>query len=178
VTPTRSPEQHSRRSGDRRPALKEKFQFQGGAFFTNSVKRLLHFNNSFLREVDAVNWKTLTARFLQKDGNSLLMEVDLEVYGMPALLKVAHKFTDRCFVHLQRRNEQIVEVRFEARDLRFPLEPIAGEFCNEVLDQRLREILARESEPVRNLILAHALSGIGLTDTEDQAPQNHDPGAK
>jgi His-Xaa-Ser system protein HxsD len=115
---------------------------------------------------------------VQKDGDSLLMEVDLGVYGLPALLKVADRFTDRCFVHVQRRNEQFVEVRLQSKDLRVPLEPIVGEFCNEVLDQRLREIVARESEPVRNLILAHALSGISLTDSEGKPPQNNDAGTK
>jgi hypothetical protein len=34
------------------------------------------------------------------------------------------------------------------------------------LDQSLREIVARESEPVRNLILAHALSRTPFVDPE------------
>lgn len=106
------------------------------------------------------------------------MEVDLEVYGLTALLKVADKFTDRCFVHLQRRNEQIVEVRFRSKDSQSTLDSIAGEFCNEVLDQRLREVVARESEPVRNLIFAHALSRVGLADSEPEAPQDDDSRSK
>jgi His-Xaa-Ser system protein HxsD len=106
------------------------------------------------------------------------MEVDLGVYGLAALLKVADKFTDRCFVHLQRRNEQIVEVRFRSKASGVPLDAIAGEFCNEVLDQRLREIVAIESEPVRNLVLAHALSRVGLTDSEPKVPQDDDTGIK
>ncbi len=52
----------------------------------------------------------LTARFLHEDQEGLLMEVDLGIYGMPALLKVAYKFTDRCFVHLQQRGDRTVEV--------------------------------------------------------------------
>lgn len=104
------------------------------------------------------------------------MEVDLEVYGLAALLKVAAKFTDRCFVHLQRRGEQIVEVRFRSKS-QLPLDSIAGEFCNEILDQSLREIVARESEPVRNLVLAYALSRVGLANPESGVPQNDDFGS-
>jgi His-Xaa-Ser system protein HxsD len=105
---------------------------------------------------------------LHEDEDGLFMEVDLGIYGLPALLKVAQKFTDRCFVHLRQRNEQIVEVRFRLKSAEIPLQPIAGEFCNEVLDQRLREIVARESKPVRNLIMAHALSRTGLATTESE----------
>lgn len=94
--------------------------------------------------------------------------MDLEVYGLPALLKVAYKFTDRCFIHLQYRTERTVEVRLRAKGSQVSLDVIAGEFCNEVLDQRLREIVARESEPVRNLVLAHALSRVGLANSESE----------
>lgn len=106
------------------------------------------------------------------------MEVDLQVYGLAALLKVAHRFTDRCVVHLERRDPQTIEVRFRPKGDQIPLESIAGEFCNEILDQRLREIVAHESEPVRNLILAHALSGVGLATPNAKAPHDNDIGSK
>src|SRR5256885_1403771 len=96
------------------------------------------------------------------------MEVDLDVYGLQPLLKVAHKFAGRCFVHLQHRNERIVEVRIRSKNFELPLDSIAGEFCNEVLDQTLREIVARESEPVRNLVMAHALSRVNFANSESE----------
>ena len=108
----------------------------------------------------------VNATFLQTDGSGLLAEVDLGVYGLPALLRVAYRFTDRCYLHLQRKSEHVVEVRFRAKAPETALENIAGEFCNELLDQSLREIVARESEPVRNLILAHALSRTPFVDPE------------
>jgi His-Xaa-Ser system protein HxsD len=98
------------------------------------------------------------AAFLQTDGGGLLAEVDLGVYTLSALLRVAYRFTDRCYLHLQKKSERVVDVRFRPKADECPLDKIAGQFCNELLDQSLREIVARESEPVRNLILAHALS--------------------
>ena len=108
----------------------------------------------------------VNATFLQTDGSGLLTEVDLGIYSVPALLRVAYRFTDRCYLHLQRKSEHVVEVRFRARTSEIGLQNIAGEFCNELLDQSLREIVARESEPVRNLILAHALSRTPFVDPE------------
>ena len=104
------------------------------------------------------------------------MEVDLGIYGLAALQKVAYKFTDRCFIHLKHRDDRIVEVRFRSKGSQLSLDSIAGEFCNEILDQRLREIVGRESEPVRNLILAHALSRVGLANSGH--PQDSDSGPK
>ena len=62
------------------------------------------------------------------------------VYGLAALQKVAYKFTDRCFIHLKHRDDRIVEVRFRSKGSQLLSNSIAGEFCNEILDQRLREI--------------------------------------
>lgn len=81
-------------------------------------------------------------------------------------MKVAYRFTDRCYVHLQHRSEKIVTVRFEVKSNQQRLDDLAGEFCNELLDQTLREIIGRESESVRNLVLAHALSRGHLTPSE------------
>jgi His-Xaa-Ser system protein HxsD len=100
----------------------------------------------------------VNATFLQADGPGLLAQVDLGVYSLSALLRVAYRFTDRCYLHLQRQSGQKIEVRFRSKSSETSLDQIAGEFCNEILDQTLREIVACESEPVRNLILAHALS--------------------
>ncbi|MEY2484195.1 MAG: hypothetical protein QOK24_2723 [Verrucomicrobiota bacterium] len=108
----------------------------------------------------------MKATFLEADGSGLLAEVDLGVYSIPALLRVAYRFTDRCYVHLQHKNEHVVEVRFRSKKDGAALAAIAGEFCNELLDQSLREIVASESAPVRNLIIAHALSRTPFVEPE------------
>src|SRR5437764_5554272 len=135
-------------------------------------------NNCFLYQTELLESATLTARFLHQDDDGLLMEVDLGVYGLAALQKVAYKFTDRCFIHLKHREDRIVEVRFRSKGSQLSLDSIAGEFCNEILDQRLRELVGRDSEPVRNLILAHALSRVGLANSEPEHSQNSDSGSK
>jgi His-Xaa-Ser system protein HxsD len=111
------------------------------------------------------------ATFLQAESDGLLVQVDLGVYPISALLRVAYRFTDRCYLHLQRAGDS-VDVRFRTKTASPPLDQIAGDFCNELLDQSLREIVARESEPVRNLILAHALS---RTSFADPKPETNPP---
>jgi len=123
------------------------------------------FNPFFFRQF-SLNSQLLTATFLKTEGPGLLAEVDLGIYHESALMKVAYRFTDRCYVHLQHRREKIVTVHFEPKSDQQRLGDLAGEFCNELLDQSLREIIGRESEPIRNLVLAHALSRGHLTSSE------------
>jgi His-Xaa-Ser system protein HxsD len=109
---------------------------------------------------------------LQSEDEGLVAEIDLGIYHESALMKVVYRFTDRCFVHLQHRSDKIVEVRFQSKNPQEPLDHIAGDFCNELLDQTLREIIGRESEPVRNLVLAHALSRGHITNSKPTCPQD------
>lgn len=105
--------------------------------------------------------------FMQSEGDALMLEVDLGVYSSSALLKVAYRFTDRCYLHLQKKSESVVEVRFRTKSATEKVVQIAGEFFNEMLDQSLREIISKESEAERNLILAHALSKTCLVQPEE-----------
>ena len=105
---------------------------------------------------------------LESDG-SIQVSVDLRVYGQNALLKAAHRFTDRCHLHLRTQDEHTVIASFRHKQADAgDLAAVAGEFANELLDQRLRALVQQESEPVRNLILAHALSRTSLVDAEMQ----------
>jgi His-Xaa-Ser system protein HxsD len=115
--------------------------------------------------------RPVTATFLNPDGDGLLAEVDLQIYGREALMKVVYKFTDRCFIHLQHRDERIVEVRFQPKTSEISLKMVAGEFFNDLLDQQLREVVGRESEQIRNLILAHALSKTDFALSDPENPQ-------
>lgn len=107
-----------------------------------------------------------SCHFLVAEGNQLYAVIDLTVYSETAVLRAAHKFTDRCHLHLEREAATRIGVRFRAKDGTVDCTRIAGDFFNEILDQRLREIVQKESEPVRNLILAQALSGTALIHPE------------
>jgi His-Xaa-Ser system protein HxsD len=60
----------------------------------------------------------------------------------------------RCVVHVDEAHANDVE-------------PILADFRNAVIDETLRERIRRETEEVRNLILALAFSNTGLVDAAD-----------
>jgi His-Xaa-Ser system protein HxsD len=92
------------------------------------------------------------------------LEFDLAVYRLSAIKKAAYRFGDRFHVQLaggQHDRVQVVLIpKTDADDAEF----WAGEFCNEVLDQDLREVVAEETSAIRNLLLAQAFSATSLLD--------------
>ena len=90
---------------------------------------------------------------------SLLL--DTSVYSMTAIQKCAYLFTSRAFVVIQLKSEKLVEVQIRAKSGQ-DNDTLVGEFLNEALDQNLRELIARETEGVRDLIITHALSKTSL----------------
>ena len=118
----------------------------------------------------------MKSNFHKVEDGCVLVEVDLGVYGIGPLLRAAYEMTDRCYIHLQSRSEHCVEARFRPKDGSDDgAADLAGVFCNELLDQALRAKLSAETEPVRNLILAHALSHTSLTEDLESVELGDDP---
>lgn len=110
------------------------------------------------------------------DGEGLLVAFDTSVYRLTAIKKAAHKFGDRFHILIRPAREGRVEAVLKAKTALADPERVAGEFCNEVLDQELRELIAQETQAVRDLILAHAFSKTSLLSTEsEQADYHTDP---
>jgi His-Xaa-Ser system protein HxsD len=106
----------------------------------------------------------------------ITLSVDATVYGLSAVKKAAYRLGDRCFVQIEAPTGAPIVVRLSPKSADMPIERLEGEFRNELLDQDLRESIAKETERVRNLILAQAFSGAALTDTvADTADYRDDP---
>ncbi len=91
---------------------------------------------------------------------SLKFTVDPEIYGELAVLKATYRFTDRYFIKIEKG-----AVTFTPKGTAID-NNLEGKFFNELLDQRLREKIAQETLPARNLIMAYALSSL---DTDGDA---------
>jgi His-Xaa-Ser system protein HxsD len=91
-----------------------------------------------------------------------------QVYSIDAIKKAAYRFSDVLSVDIVPRSAEIECV------IHFISDPtdeeqaqrIVAAFRNEVLDQDLRSIIAKETEATRNAILAFALSKTGLQGSE------------
>src|SRR5271157_2664071 len=101
---------------------------------------------------------------------------DSTVYRLSAIKKAAYKFQKHFHSVITTQDNGSIEVVLKTKTPISNLEKLVGEFCNEVLDQDLRELVAEQTEGVRNLLLAHAFSQTSLVGTElESADYHQDP---
>jgi His-Xaa-Ser system protein HxsD len=111
-------------------------------------------------------------------GSSIALEIDTSIYEVAAVLRACYKLTGRCYFFLARCPEapHIISVMLSAKQAGGDLDVLTGELCNELLDQQIRETLARESGPIRELIVAQAFSEGNLLDPlRDEGNYQEDP---
>jgi His-Xaa-Ser system protein HxsD len=97
------------------------------------------------------------------DG-SISVCFDARVCPLDAIKKAAYKFAKDCSVILGADGDNYLATIsfFDAATEPSAKKRLVGAFCNEVIDQELREKIATQTEPVRNLILAQAFSKTSL----------------
>lgn len=109
---------------------------------------------------------------MDKDQNTQPIEyvetLSLSTYSLNAMKKASYKFSSEFSVKLEKIDDEKIKVDFEFNpkvddEVRADL---IRQFHNELLDQDLREIVFKETEGVRNLILAHAFSKTTLIERE------------
>ena len=108
----------------------------------------------------------------------LVVDLDCAVYRLSAVKKASYKFGDRFHIKIETLPNGWARVTLKAKV--GTVEPVlaAGEFCNEVLDQELREVVANETATIRDLLLAHAFCATDLLDqSTDAGNANSDPSA-
>ena len=88
---------------------------------------------------------------------------DTNVYKLDVLKKAAYRFTDKFSVNFRLDSSQVIcELNFPDKKSKEYIELTINDFKSEVLDQDLREKVSKETEAVRNIILAHAFSRTSL----------------
>jgi His-Xaa-Ser system protein HxsD len=109
---------------------------------------------------------------------AVALKVDLSVFAMEAVLRAAYKFTDRCHLFVERpinEGKQAV-VTFRPKGEAAAVDMIVGDFANELIDQQLREHLAREAGPIREILVAQAFAEGNLLDPDrDDGDYLRDP---
>ena len=100
------------------------------------------------------------------EAHSLLL--DTSIYKLEAIKKTAYKFADRTSVIINPHSGSSVTVvfNFVGQNANNNPEQIISDFCNELLDQDLREIVKSETGALKNAIIAHAFSRTSLTQEE------------
>jgi His-Xaa-Ser system protein HxsD len=98
------------------------------------------------------------------DGTQVVT-FDSTIYRPNAIKKAAYKFGGLFYV-LITQLDRATEVRLKPKESCTSPDALVGEFCNEVLDQELRETVAEETAGIRDLLLAQAFSKTTLIDPE------------
>jgi His-Xaa-Ser system protein HxsD len=97
------------------------------------------------------------------DDDSLVMAVNADLYSREALFRVCYLFTDRCYLFLsQDEDSPVVQVRFNRKSSGTDLNEVAGEFSNELINQKVRLDVAAETKTIRELIVAQAFAEADL----------------
>jgi His-Xaa-Ser system protein HxsD len=105
----------------------------------------------------------LTAGWSPKTMKQEIIIFDNSVYSISAVKKAAYRFLDVFSATISTEDGAIkCTIAFPSGPNEERIVSIIDDFRKEVLDQDLREILKRETEQVRNLILAHAFSKTGI----------------
>lgn len=84
------------------------------------------------------------------------LKFDVRVFSIETVKRTLYRFTDKCSFDIQASDSEItVNVNTDNDEL-------PARIKNEVLDQDLRDSLAKETANIRTLILANAFSNTGL----------------
>jgi len=93
----------------------------------------------------------------------VILIFDATIYSADAIKKAAYRSINRFAINIAKENNQIkCSLTFKDSATETQIKFYIDEFKKEVLDQDLRESIKKETEGVRNLILAHTFSKTGL----------------
>lgn len=83
------------------------------------------------------------------------------IYGLRAIKKAAHKFQNQLFVLIKQHGSSN-EVQLISNACCKSFDTLVREFCNEVLDQELRDRVAQEMAGIRCLLFTQLFSKTSL----------------
>jgi His-Xaa-Ser system protein HxsD len=101
-----------------------------------------------------------------EDG-ALRIALPLEVYGLAALFRSCYRLTDHSFVYLSAPKDGVIEVTLIAKTGRVTdTDQLAGDFLNDLIDQRLRVDIGEETRAIRELIVTQAFAPVDVIDDQ------------
>jgi His-Xaa-Ser system protein HxsD len=95
---------------------------------------------------------------VRPDGEVAYYMANTALYSTEAVFRACYQYTDRCFLFLQPTHDGIL-VEFRKRHPSSDLNEMVGSFANELINQRVRADIARETAPIRELIVTQAFAG-------------------
>ncbi len=90
----------------------------------------------------------------------LALAVDTTIYSRATIFRACYATTDRCYLYLAQKadSKELWIITLSARSPADDLLAAAGEFCNQLVDHELRQLIEREAGSLRELIVAQAFA--------------------
>lgn len=101
------------------------------------------------------------------DSPATTLQVDLSIYSTPSLLRACYQLNAWAHFALSRVTATDAVVSVFPKPGAPPLRDLVARLLDELLDQRLRETIARETSTIRELIVAEALAEGNLLEAEE-----------
>jgi His-Xaa-Ser system protein HxsD len=91
-------------------------------------------------------------------GDYAHISIDRQLYSDTAIFKTAYWFTDRFYVFVDPTpdNRVSIELRPKSASSHVDLQGACGEFCNSLVDYRVRGLVLNETSVVRDALVAKA----------------------
>lgn len=95
------------------------------------------------------------------DKGGFQVTIDLNLYSEKAITATIYKYTDKFFVYqtTMPNDDKQVCITFESKESKLD-ESIVKHFCNDLIDQQLREITTEKYGHIRDLIVEEAFKPI------------------
>ena len=86
------------------------------------------------------------------DNDKFQVVVDMSLYTKESLVAACYKFTDRFYIH-QHMNGDNVNIVFESKNGNVVTDVVVKQFCNELIDQQVRNDTNRQFGHIRDLVV-------------------------
>jgi len=95
------------------------------------------------------------------DNETVVLELNKDIYKPEAIRATSYKFTDRCYIKIDEPENGRIQVYFNHKQSHdIPIEQLAKEFCNELIDQQVRLDIEQRFSDIRDAIVKKAFSSI------------------
>ena len=110
-----------------------------------------------------------SVQYIFEDTRTVVLQIREDIYPLDAIYGASYLFIDRCFVFLDRPEDQVVSVRLRTKDQKQSdtgnedlsvLEALVGEFANELLNQVLRFRITESTAKIREYYMARAFVSV------------------
>jgi len=111
---------------------------------------------------DSPNPGGLPTILIEESESVVRLSVNTSLYTEGVIFRTCYAFTDRCSVLVDRLNPEHVLVELRKQAGSGSLKALAAEFANELVNQRVRAVVASETKLIRDLIVSQAFAEADL----------------